>query len=355
MPKFHLYVIHTASLVHRQARLHGTIQAIREIASRCGYDFRSIIVLPPDIGVLQARVAELSDRVKYDDTGFQDLDKMRSVLNLEQISNYEKHREAWQRIMKEVESEEDVCMVLEDDAVMIPEFQNHFQQFVQTQLKQAWDFYALSVSVPYNGDTILQRISENMRVLPSKCAYAIKPSKEVLEALLKESETIRFGMRLHLSYMFLKLPNINAVVSNKQCIMEGSKVGLYPSSTHASNVLMFNQEYMELYNMLHAPDLSEQKATQIFDRVKHIPNPDLIHIYGVILYKCGKVKEASQLLTMAIELMKKQHGMLNSQSDLLNNCINMYENMQWDLPEYLSTPSKFDSILEQAHQQATAQ
>lgn len=239
---------------------------------------------------------------------------------------------------------------MEDDAMIIPEFQQNLQVFLQNYAKRAWDWYTLSVSIPCS-ENRLHRIAETVRLLPSKCAYAIKPSAQVLNTMLTETETIRFGMRLQLSYVFLKCTDvINAVVANTQCIMEGSKVGMYPSSVHPNNMLVFNQEYMDLLNMLNAPDLSLQKATQVFERVKHIPNPDIYHIYGIILFKCGLVKQAYEVLSTAIEWMQKQHGVLNSQSDLLNNSINMHEHMQWDLPEYLSTPSKYDSILEQAPQ-----
>lgn len=340
MPKLHLYVVHTASLIHRQPRLHGTIQNIREIATNLGYEFRSILVLSPDIGPLQANIQQLSDRVKYEDTGFPDLDSRRSIVNIEQLSNYEKHREVWRRMQKEVTSEEDMCMVLEDDAMIIPEFQTNMHGFLRDLFKQTWDFHVLSVSIPGS----MSRIADSVRMLPSKCAYVIKPSARVLNTLLDETEVIRFNLRLQLSYIFLKRPEIKAMIGSTQSIMEGSKVGMYPSSVHPSNMLVFNQEYMDLFNMMASPNI--QKATAIFDGVKHIPNPDILHIYAVILYKCGKVKEAAQLLSTAVEWMQKQHGMINSQSDLLNNAINMYENMQWDLPQYFSEPSKYDSILE---------
>lgn len=343
MPKFHLYVIHTAHLVHRQTRLHGTIQTIREIASAKGYEFRSNFVLTPDVGPLQAKVQQLSERIKYEKTGVPELDGAITVLNLEQISNYEKHREAWRRIQRECASE-DVCVVIEDDAIMLPEFNQHLQSFIEQPYKDDWDFRSLSVSV--QTDRRLQKISDIMRPIISKCAYALRPSSNITSILLDETETIRFTMRYQLSYIFLKR-NVNAVVSNQQCIMEGSKLGLYPSTIHPNNVLIFNQEFMELYKMAQLPNPPLDAASKIYDLVKHIQNPDILHVYGIILFKGNKVKEASECFALAVEWMQKQHGLVTPQSDLLNNSINVYEHIQWDLPECLSAASKYDSILTQ--------
>lgn len=344
MPKFHLYVVHTASLIHRPTRLHGTIQSIREIATGKGYEFRSVIVLTPDTGSLQAKIQQVSDRVKYEKTGFDDLDAQTTILNLEEISNYEKHREVWRRIQKEA-APEDVCFVIEDDAIIVPDFTKNLSSFIENPNKDKWDFYALSVSI--QSDRRTSNIAETMRILVSKCAYAVRPS--ITQVLLDETEIIRFSMRYQLSYVFLKRKDtITALVSNQQCIMEGSKLGIFPSSTHPNNVLIFNQEFMELFNIARSESIDLGVASSIYERVKHIQNPDIAQLYAIILFKCGKVKEASDLFNTAVEWMQKQHGLLNAQSDLLNNSINIYEHMQWDLPEYLNTPSKYDSILEQA-------
>lgn len=341
MPQFHLYVIHTASLVHRQSKLHGTIQTIRELASR-SYEFRSILVLPPDVGTIAAKLQEYSDRIKYEATGFEDIDKMRTVLNVEELSNYEKHREVWRRIQKEVQSNTDICMVLEDDAIMIPEFAKNLQQFIANPCQDRWDFLAMSMSTP-SKDMAL--ISDQMRVMASKCAYVVRPS--LVPTLLAETDTIRFNMRIQLSYIFLKNKHIRAFVPNMQYVMEGSKVGLYPSTVHPNNVLVFNQEFMDLYTMLVTSNLSEEKARNTYKKVEYIQNPDIMHIYGVILFKLGYVPEAASLLSSAIDVMQKQHGMLNSQSELLNNMINLHEHMQTDIDAYLIEPSKYDSILHQ--------
>lgn len=346
MPSFHLYVVHTGHMVHRQTRLHGTIQAIRESASQKGYTFRSILVLNPDPPSLQNKVQQLSERVKYDKTGYDELDAASSILNLEEISNYEKHREVWRRIQTEVTDPNDICLVIEDDTIFIPEFVKNFEAFLENPRSKDWDVYFMGVSTSVSSESgrMIMPIVDVMRIIPSKCAYALRPVPSVLRVLLDETEVIRFNMRIQLSYIFQKRRDLRGVVSTRQCFMEGSKVGLFPSTLHSHNVLIFNQEYMELFKMLQSNQLNESAATNLYERVKHIQSPDLLHVYGVILFKCGKIKEAAQHLKTAIEWIQLQHGFLSPQSELLNNVINMHEHMQWDLPQYLSTPSKYDVI-----------
>lgn len=345
----HLYIVHTGHMVHRQNRLHGTIQAIREMATQKGYTFRSILVVNHDPSHLQSKIQQLSDRVKYDKTGYDDIDANTTVLNLEEISNFEKHREIWRRIKTEVANPTDIVLVLEDDAIHLPEFTKNLQGFLENPRSKDWDVYLMSVAVA-STDTegrVLSPIADTMRVIPSKCAYAVRPVSASLQTLLDETEIIRFPMRIQLGYIFQKRRDLRGVVSTRQCFLEGSKVGLYPSTLHSHNLLIFNQEYMELFRMLQLQpqQLNEQAITALYDRVKHIQSTDLLHVYGVLMFKCGKIKEAAQHLTTALQWMQLQHGFLSPQSEMLNNLINMHEHMQWDLPEYLATPSKYDTLL----------
>ncbi len=335
-------------MVHRQTRLHGTIQSIREAASQKGYTFRTILVLNPDPSALQSKVQVLSERVKYDKTGYEELDAASSVLNLEEISNYEKHREVWRRMQTEVvptASSSDICLIIEDDTIIIPEFTKNFEAFLDNPRIKDWDLYLMGVATSVNSDTgrMLMPVADLMRTIPSKCAYAVRPTSSALQTLLDETEVIRFNMRIQLSYIFQKRRDLRAIISTRQCFMEGSKVGLFPSTLHSNNLLIFNQEYMDLFRMLQSNQINEATASALYERVKHIQSPDLLHIYGVLLFKCGKVNEAAQHLKTAVEWTQVQHGFLSPQSELLNNLINMHEHMQWDLPQYLSTPSKYDA------------
>lgn len=348
MPQsFYLFIIHTQKLVARQPRLHGLIQDIRVTAQACGCNFKSIMVLNPDPNQLDQK--QLNDRINYDTSGFQEFDKMRAMLNMEQLSNYEKHRAAWKKIRDlSKESKDDIYMVIEDDAFMLPDAKATLQELIQTMVSSTqpstWDLMLLSLSdksADMNQPISFHNFRETGTILPSKESYFIKPT--IANSFLSESETIRFPMRTQMSYIIHKNPLINVVYPNKRLMLDGSKLGLYPSSINPNNMLVYNQEYMELwsYMRLNSEEIPVSTIRATYKKVAHIQNPDIMHLYGVLLFKAGEVIEAQDILTDAIQLLQKQNGLVTNQSDLLNNLINMYEASQTDVTEAMSKPSKY--------------
>jgi uncharacterized protein HemY len=120
-------------------------------------------------------------------------------------------------------------------------------------------------------------------------------------------------------------------------------LGLFPSSTHANNVLIYNQEFMDLFKFLQTEKPPVREIREIYKKVAHINNPDIMHIYGVLLYKAGELHDAQDALTSAVEHMQKQGGLLTPASELLNNFINIHQHTQWDLPDLIAKPSKYSS------------
>jgi tetratricopeptide (TPR) repeat protein len=339
MTTFHLYVIHTQRLVHRQPRLHGVIQTIREAAQQAGFDFKPIMILKPDPSHLQPDLQTLNNRIKYDPVGEEEFDKSITMLSIEELSNIEKHREAWRRILKE--SPEDVFMVIEDDAFVVPMAQQQLMELFKLD-QRSYDFNIMCLSDPSaNPDASMQLLNlrDTGKILPSKDAYMV--SHRLCKKLLEETETIKFTMRVQLSYIIQKNPIFQAKYPSKRIMLEGSKLGLYPSSLHPNNMLIYNQEYMELWKYMSMDKFDVGEVRELYKRIAHIQNPDMLHLYGVLLFKGGRVQEAEAALMEAIELMQKQHGMLTYRSDLLNNLINMQEHLQTDLPDIMSKPSKY--------------
>ena len=98
---------------------------------------------------------------------------------------------------------------------------------------------------------------------------------------------------------------------------------------------------MELFQMLQAQDVDVRSIRAIYKRIQHIQSPDIMHLYGVLLFKGKQIKEAHEVLLDALDVAKKQHGVVSFNSDLLNNTINIHEFTQWDLDEITQSPSKY--------------
>jgi thioredoxin-like negative regulator of GroEL len=71
-------------------------------------------------------------------------------------------------------------------------------------------------------------------------------------------------------------------------------------------------------------------------------NPDLMHLYGVLLFKAGAAEEAAEVLEQAVAELEKQGGVVSARSDVLNNAINVQEHLQAnELAAIAKRPSRY--------------
>ena len=317
---FHLYVVHTPKLVLRQQRLQNTIAAIRELVTSCQFEFRLIMVTKPE------------------KVGVEEFDKAMMMLSVEELSNYEKHREVWKQVC--TNAHQDIFMVIEDDTFMLPDTDSAFKEMIQHSEFGSHDVVALCLSKDPNATAMeFLNARDLVTVLPSKDAYFV--SKRAAIILLEQTTTIRFSMRYQMSYVLRSNPSLRVVYPSKRLFLEGSKIGMYPSSIHSNNMLIYNQEYMELFQLLSKEEVDVRNVRAIYKRIQHLQSPDLMHLYGVLLFKGKQVKEAHEVLIDAIDTAKKQHGIVNFNSDILNNAINIHEFTQWDLDDIMQNSSKY--------------
>ena len=350
-PTLHLYVIHTQFLTQRAMRIHGVIQELRTTAISKGYEVRPQLLVKHDPEEVSQRLKDLEPLVCYDPVGDADFDNVRQILGLEMISNIEKHREAWKRI-SETSSEDpkDIFMVMEDDALLLPGGAGNFGDLLETVAhSHPWDIMFLGISLPTHKESDMLSIctvKETLggKILPCKESYIIK--QQTARRLNDMFAKYRHPLRVQLSYLLHTTPEIRVRHPNKRMILDGSKVGIHPSSIHPNNMLVFNREYVELLQFIHKSSEEINKnlpaIRTLYKQVQHINSPDLMHIFGAILLKAGKHMDAEDILVSAMKQMNQQQGILNNRSDLMKNLINVYQKMQNDLPELLSSTSVYD-------------
>ena len=337
MPYLHIFAIHTQKLTQRGDVLHGVIQTIRTTASAVGYDTDVRLILKPDPEHIQADLAAYDKRVSYDKVGIEEFDRNINVLSLEHISNFEKQRAAWKHVMELPAT--DVFMIIEDDAFFLPEAGvQGLQDVLANTDHTAYDFLTLSMSQP---GAALHDFRESGKILPSKEAYFV--SHRAARVLYEQSETIKMSMRYQMSYILHTNPSLRVMFPGTRAFIEGSKLGVFPSTVHNSNVLIYNKEFMELWQFVasEAPPPARE-IREIYKKVRHMRNPDMAHLYGVLLYKANELQEAQDVMLEAIEFMKEKQGLLSFRSELLMNTINIHEFTQWDLAAISALPSKYD-------------
>jgi len=355
-PLFKIYVIHSAALTIRLQKFKPVIDIIKTSGQKAGYKVEVILITGSDPSVLQPQLEELQKKVSYDPTGNQIFDQCIQVLSLEMISNIEKHKEALRKIAASKTSDEngDLHLVLEDDAVILKDCIDNFEDVLKVNHKKHdWDVIIMGLSKTSDGKVKqelenLNELTGSGKILPSKEAYFIR--KNVATNILPKFETYKFTYRIQLSWIINEGvgDNMHVYYPRKRTTIDGSKLGLFPSSIHTNNILTYNNEYMQLYKFLSVSKEDIIKNMSVIDSlyktVKTLNSPDFTHLYGLLKIKVDLLEEGEKILLEAIDQMRESQGILNSRSDLANNLVELYQHLQHDIKPSLAKPSKYANV-----------
>lgn len=324
----HTLLIHSSHLTYRNRFVNQFIKIINDVSTKLNYKHNLYIInnfLPEN---LKKNLKEYESSINYEKTNIEEFDKYISQLNIETISNFLNHKSALQKIIslekQENENEKHLYLIIEDDAIILQDYIQHLIEFFENPSPEVWDILSLSysLSIPNNKLTF-ENVRDLQNILVGKEAYFINQS--TAKKLLLNLETIKFSYRIQLSYFIYNNINIKTMYPSKRIVLEGSKVGFVTSSIHENNVLNYNNEFIQLLNMISGKTyMNYDDATKLYSVVEHLNSPEIMHVYGTILYKLEKVNEAKELFMKAIDESINQGGCLNNRSELLNNAINIH-------------------------------
>jgi hypothetical protein len=346
MPQYTLdaYIIHDETARFRETGMNNTLKTLKMVCQTCDVALRTILITHPNSQDLQKDMNSLQSRVKYEKTGDEDFDNRMHMLSLEMISNTEKHKEAWRRIHENARPNT-VSLVLEDDAYIMPDFVANLAELLQvlpSQVTKQWDICFLGTTRQMeNGpkEMAFSSTREVGKIIPTKESYIIAP--HILQRLTKSLETMRYTLRIHLSWFLHKNQEIRSVYASKPIFLDGSKIGTCTSTIHPMNPLVINREFMEMWQCLKRPDISMSHVRAIYKKLEHLRSPDALHLYGRLLVEHGDYNEAETIFMDAVRLAREQNGVLGPSSALLSDAIANYKNIQKDIQECREKPSKY--------------
>lgn len=343
-----VYIIHDETLKFREANMNNTLKILRVACNSFGMNFRPIMITQPNIETLQKNIQTLQTKVKYEKINDDDFDNRMSILSIEQISNIEKHKEAWNRILND-EDTNVIPLIIEDDAFFMNDFTNNLIELLQSlpftflSPKRQWDICFLGNT--QRTDNYLSNKLEYAstrgiaKILPSKESYIITPS--IIRRLINSLDTMRYIMRIHLSWFVHTNQDIRSVFPSKPIFLDGSKIGVCTSTIHPMNPLVLNREFMELWQLQNKPEITITQIRSLFKKIEHMKSPDILHLFGRLLIEKKQYDDAEDAFTEAIKLMRVQHGLLNPGSQLLSDTINNYKNLQKDVVELSKKSPKY--------------
>jgi hypothetical protein len=316
--------IHTDELVFRKKYLLSALKTIEEICTKYGYLYKIHII------------KEAFDVV---------FESENSKLEKTHQSNFSKQKQAIQRIvdLEKIHEVGDMhyYMCIEDDCVFLSQFVQNLERFFEKISAFKWDILFLCICQPEDQEMFAYCDTRGVfNLLQSKECYMI--TCDAAKKLLPYLEKMTASYRHQLSEWIQKNPEIISKYLSKRTSVEGSKVGIMPSSVNNSNTLIYNSDYLKLFNMVLGKEpLDIDVATKIYNVSSHLKSPDIIHLYAVLLFKTEKLAEAKEFFLEAVNQSILKNGKLDKNTELLNNAINICGLYQPDRDLYRKTPSKY--------------
>lgn len=373
-PTLHFYVISTPTFANRIKNITAIMRWMKEQCDAHTLPIQFHSLTQPSVEdvsqLIQSKHPQLEPRIQPIPLANSHpvYAKLERPLNTAELSNYERHRTALQAIAKG--SPDDFHFVIEDDLYIIPIFESHWTAFfkmLKTILPRDYPLVLFGVVKPEPAggtptDFKFQPykelpLTEQQPLLPSKEMYLVHPS--LASTLYDATHLIQYDMRHTLSRWILEhtMFHDQIYIPSKRLAFDGSKLGIFPSTIHANNLLLFNQEFMEMLQIMSQPPDKKNKANiqRIYKSIERLQSPDAQHLYAVLMYQIGDYDEASDYFKKAIDTMIANKGFLSRQSEMLHNAIEFYKHYQKeDLGDLTTRPSKYQNAFKPSLQASAA-
>lgn len=343
-----VYAISSLHLKNRIPYLNATLRRIKEYAEEYNINVNLMAINNPDDKYIESNINTYNNRVQYEkETGEkadEDFNNLITQLNIQQISNIEKHREVLKIIS---ESTEGYHLILEDDVLIGDDYIENLKMLLKMLHNNEiddWDILLMCIS-SNNDSPNLELIDsiQKYKFLLNKSSYFIK--KDTAKQLYDYLEIFKYNLKISISkFLWDNQNTIKAKVLNKHTFLEGSKMGLFPTSVNNTNYLFQNLGYVKITNITKNTDITDEmieEAENIYEKISHLPGPDIIYMMGILYFKKQNYKKAKECLKEACYKLKNGNGLITKSTDILNNAINIFQYEQDMLNEYKNKTPKY--------------
>ena len=358
-----VFVINAKHLTQRLEQVLKLVQFVANMAKSMGFErINCSTIRTHDRGDVLPRMADYAKRFSYEKKG-DAYDNHLENISAEIISNMEKHRNAWQ-IIAGIQDPDAINLVLEDDALVGQDCVDNLKDLLSLLStcchSSSFDMLFLGLTPPKE-TTVFELVSAHdhdapMDVLVSKEAYFVNSATARKLAEEWTDNKLTHSLRIQLSkYLKSKAKEIKTMYTNRRVTIDGSKLGLFPTTLHTNNVLVFNGKFMLFLNIYMEIDkCDDEKRDGLFqyakatyrevekNRTNQFGYADITHMYGLIMYKMKQYEYAEEMFLEAVKVTVEQQGLVSNNTDLLNNSLNVYQHVQKDVNDiFMRLASKY--------------
>jgi tetratricopeptide (TPR) repeat protein len=327
-----IYVIQTKDLNNRINNLNLNLNVLKDYAENAKFKVNVNIVNEPENSFIVNNIELYNKRVKYEkEEGIYMDEKFNSIisnLNPYQISNIEKCR----AILRLIKNDDELHYIVEDDIFMI----NNFYDNLKTMFEKLHDKSMIDWDILFT--CLVDNIDEpTLNMIDSRSSYKILLSKSsffinanTANRLYEYLNIFKYNLKIGISKFIWDNKDIRSMILTKHTLFEGSKYGLYPSSVSGGNFLYQNNNYIKLNTISNLDEITDENiesALNIFNNVKSLNSPDILHTMGLIYYKKKDIDNAKKYFYDAYTSLKKNKGYISKSSEILNNNINIYKHV----------------------------
>lgn len=343
MTNIDIYVIKSEHLKLRFKYLEKTIERITKIMKENNYNTNIYYISSPSAEDIENNINDYNKFINLNNEEIEDKEfkELQTKFNYQQLSNLFKHKKAYEMIKNNDNNDNNYNFIIEDDIMLLEnENENNFIELIKKLHKIDYDLL-ITCCIFNNNKKGLDYLLSTLKnkILQCKNSYFI--NKITANNLYEYLNVIRFNIKLSISkFIFDNKDTIKSYVLNKPTIFEGSKIGLFPTTINSNNLLIQNNYFINLINMLNDDKIDIKICENHYEKYGK-NNPDFQHILGIKYYKNKQYKEALEILELAIINTKNNEGLIAPFTELLNNCINMHQFYQDDIKDCFKIKSKY--------------
>lgn len=345
-----IYVVHSIHLSNRLKYINSTIELLNKTAQTIGMHIQLTTIKEPTHEFIEKHIEDYNKRVKYDkeegEKADEQFNNMIQNLNVCQISNIERHRELYNTIKTRTDNE--LHFIIEDDVLLGEDYLHNIKQLLQNLQGgkfQSWDIlFTCIASIENDKDLGLVDSRLQYKFLLNKSSYFIKP--HMASKLYDYLHEFKYTLKNTISKYIWDNKEVKSFVLNKHTFLEGSKMGIFPTSINNSNFLFQNVNYVNLAKLTNEEQISDkalQEALEYYKNLEKLNSPDAIHTLGVIYYKRKDYENAKKYMMEACVKLEEMQGFVSKSSEILNNAINLFQYEQ-NLLEYCKNKTSIYSV-----------